>query len=157
VRCPPVVVRFSRARKRYERQGILVEETALEHAEAECLADEDARAARRERERARRESQDLRFQAELAHEIARQYPGCPMERAESIARHTGARSSGRVGITAAGQALDPAAIELAVAAAVRHEDTSYDELIMSGIDRDEARAHVRDDVDRILASWAARA
>ncbi len=34
-----VVVRFSRARKRYERQGVLVEEPALEQAEQECLAD----------------------------------------------------------------------------------------------------------------------
>src|SRR5438046_4540951 len=34
-----VVVRFSRARKRYERQGILVSEVALEQAEADCLAD----------------------------------------------------------------------------------------------------------------------
>lgn len=41
-----VVVRFSRARGRYERQGILVEEAALEQAEAECLADEPARARR---------------------------------------------------------------------------------------------------------------
>jgi hypothetical protein len=33
-----VVVRFSRTRKRYERQGILVEEVALNQAEQECLA-----------------------------------------------------------------------------------------------------------------------
>jgi hypothetical protein len=33
----PVVVRFSRARRRYERQGILVEAEALEQAEQECL------------------------------------------------------------------------------------------------------------------------
>ncbi len=33
-----VVVRFSRARKCYERQGILIEEAALVRAEAECLA-----------------------------------------------------------------------------------------------------------------------
>ena len=38
-----VVVRFSRARKRYERQGILVEEDALERAEQQCLADEESR------------------------------------------------------------------------------------------------------------------
>jgi hypothetical protein len=38
-----VVVRWSRSRKRYERQGILIEEAALEQAEQECLADEDAR------------------------------------------------------------------------------------------------------------------
>jgi len=44
-----VVVRFSRARKRYERQGVLVEESALEQAEAECSADAYQRSVRRER------------------------------------------------------------------------------------------------------------
>lgn len=34
-----VVVRFSRARRRYERQGVLVEEVALARAERECLAE----------------------------------------------------------------------------------------------------------------------
>jgi hypothetical protein len=38
-----VVVRFSRARKRYERQGLLVEASALEQAEQECLNDEEQR------------------------------------------------------------------------------------------------------------------
>ena len=42
-----VVVRFSRSRGRYERQGILVEEEALAQAEASCLADEETRARRR--------------------------------------------------------------------------------------------------------------
>ncbi len=44
-----VVVRFSRARRRYERQGILVEEAALSRAEQECLADDPARDRERER------------------------------------------------------------------------------------------------------------
>jgi hypothetical protein len=149
-----IVVRFSRTRRRYERQGALVEEAALEHAEAECLADAEMRARRRERERERRAKQDLRFQEELAREIVRLYPACPRDRAESIARHAGTRGSGRVGRSAAGRALESTAIELAVAASVRHQDTDYDELLMSGVDRDEARARVRDDVDRILAHWA---
>src|SRR6059036_3045977 len=34
-----VVLKWSRARKRYERQGLLVEEQALRRAEEECLAD----------------------------------------------------------------------------------------------------------------------
>ena len=42
-----VVVRFSRARRRYERQGVLVEEAALAAAERDCLGEEEA-AARRE-------------------------------------------------------------------------------------------------------------
>jgi hypothetical protein len=36
-----VVVRFSRARGRYERQGILVEESALQEAQEQCLEDAD--------------------------------------------------------------------------------------------------------------------
>ena len=150
-----VVVRFSRARRRYERQGILVEEEALEQAEAECLADADARARRRERERLRRAEQDVAFQAEMAAEIRRLFPGCPRVRAEEIARHAGARGSGRVGRSAAGRALDPGAIGLAVAASVRHRDTGYDQLLMSGRDRGEARLMVRDEVERRLDSWRA--
>jgi hypothetical protein len=42
-----VVVRFSLSRKRYERQGILVEEVALHRAEVECQATEEARQHRR--------------------------------------------------------------------------------------------------------------
>src|SRR5712692_6124066 len=38
-----VVVRFSRSRKRYERQGVLVEQQALARAEQECLSDAVAR------------------------------------------------------------------------------------------------------------------
>jgi hypothetical protein len=41
-----VVVRFSRSRGRYERQGVLVQPEALEKAEEECLEDADLRAAR---------------------------------------------------------------------------------------------------------------
>jgi hypothetical protein len=43
-------VRFIRVRKRYERRGVLVDETAPEEAERRCLEDADARARRRERE-----------------------------------------------------------------------------------------------------------
>jgi hypothetical protein len=152
-RLSAVVVRFSRARRRYERQGILVEESALERAEAECLQDEDARARRRSRDETRRSAEDRRFQAELAREIKRLFPGCPADRAEAIARHAGMRRSGRVGRTAAARALDPEAITLAVVASVRHEDTRYDELLMSGMDRAEARDRVWLDVERVLETW----
>lgn len=152
-RLSAVVVRFSRARRRYERQGILVEVSALERAEAECLEDEEARRRRRLRDETRRVDEDRHFQAQLEREIARLFPHCPTERAEAIARHAGMRGSGRVGRTQAARALDPEAITLAVVASVRHEDTRYDELLMSGVDRAEARDHVRLDVDRVLASW----
>ncbi len=149
-----VVVRWSRSRKRYERRGILVEEAALEQAEQECLADEDARIRRRERDRERRADEDVDLQAAMAAEIARLFPRCPPERAEAIARHTALRGSGRVGRSAAGRALDEQAITLAVVASVRHQDTGYDSLLMSGVPRDLARDRIRPDIDRILASWS---
>lgn len=142
-----IVVRFSRARKRYERQGILVEQEALERAEADCLADEQARARRRERDTLRRAEQDLDLQQLMEAEILRLFPGCPRERASEIARHTGLRGSGRVGRSAAGRALQSDAIELAVLASVRHRDTCYDELLMSGFDR------VSDEVASTLHAW----
>jgi len=148
-----VVVRFSRTRKRYERQGVLVEQPALELAEEQCLGDEDARLRRRERDRVRRAEQDVALVARMAEEIVRLFPGCPAPRAEAIAAHTGLRGSGRVGRTAAGRALAEEAIVRAVVAAVRHEDTEYDRLLMTGVDRPAAREQVRPDIDRILDAW----
>ena len=148
-----VVVRWSRTRKRYERQGLLVEEPALEQAEQQCLADEDARMRRRERDAERRAGEDLELQARFVNEIARLFPGCPAERAESIARHTSLRGSGRVGRSAAGRSLDEKAVTLAVVASIRHEDTVYDSLLMSGVPRAEARDQVRPEIDRALDAW----
>ena len=148
-----VVVRWSRTRKRYERLGLLVEEPALERAEQQCLADEDARTRRRERDRERRADEDAEFRVKVANEITRLFPRCPAGRAEAIARHTSLRGSGRVGRSAAGRSLDEKAITLAVVASVRHEDTGYDSLLMSGVGRDVARDRVRPAVDRILSAW----
>ncbi len=148
-----VVVRFSRTRGRYERQGLLVEEDALVQAELACLADEDIRQRQRVRGEARRQAQDLSFQTAFAHEITRLFPRCPTERADAIARHAGQRNSGRVGRSAAGRALDPEAVTLAVVASVRHLDTSYDKLLMSGVARSEARSRVHPDVQGRLDGW----
>jgi hypothetical protein len=152
-RLSAVVIRFSRARGRYERQGALVEEEALAQAEAHCLADSEARARRRERDAERRAAGDVQLQARMAAEILRLFPGCPARRAESIAKHAAERGSGRVGRTAAGRSLGARAVELAVVASVRHEDTPYDELLMSGLDRAQARDQVWDQVQGVLDKW----
>lgn len=148
-----VVVRLNRRRKRYERQGLLVEESALDLAEEQCLADEDARARRRDRDRERRADQDLELRERTAAEIRRLFPGCPPARAEAIARHTGLRGSGRVGRSAAGRSVDESAVRAAVIASIRHEETDYDTLLMSGVPRATARERIRPDVDRVLAVW----
>lgn len=148
-----VVVRFNSRRKRYERQGTLVEEAALTLAEEQCLADADVRAARRERDRLRRADEDVVYQAAMAAAIRELFPHCPAERAEAIAAHAAVRGSGRVGRTAAAKALDPHAVTLAVVASVRHRDTPYDELLMSGVPRHEARERIRAGIDRVLDRW----
>ena len=51
------------------------------------------------------------------------------------------------------QALDPDAVRLAIAASVRHIDTRYDEMLMSGVDRETARDQVRDRVEEVLSTW----
>jgi hypothetical protein len=132
---------------------VLVEETALARAEDQCLADEEVRLRRRERDRVRRAGEDVEFQRAMAREISRLFPGCPAGRAEAIARHAGERSSGRVGRTAAARALDENAITLAVVASVRHENTDYDTLLMAGVPRRDARDRIRPRIDAILSDW----
>ena len=148
-----VVVRFSRSRGRYERQGILVEKAALEHAEQECTDDAEERAAARARGAMRRREQDRELVARMTKQIAILFPGCPAREAAAIAEHTAARGSGRVGRTEAGRNLKEEALTAAVVAAVRHNHTAYDELLASGIDRIRARERVADKVDEILSAW----
>ena len=127
-----VVLKWSKARKRYERQGLLVEEPSLKQAETECLADEDARAQRRIREADRRAELDLAYIERFAEAVRQLYPKCPPKTAQSIAEHACAKYSGRVGRSAAAKALDENAIRLAVVAHVRHAETPYDEFLMDG-------------------------
>ena len=148
-----VLVRFSRARKRYERQGILVEEAALARAEQECLADADARERQRER-RAEREAQmDEGYRQRFAARVAELYPGCPPAEATAIAEHACLKYSGRIGRSAAAKELDASAVELAVRAHVRHVHTRYDDLLFDGRDRHAARSAVHDDVERVMEAW----
>jgi hypothetical protein len=150
-----VVVRFNRRKGRYERQGVLVEEAGLARAEARCLADAEARRRRRVRDARRRAVEDVRFTRAFAAEIRRLFPGCPTERAGAIAAHASVRGSGRVGRSAAGRALSEGAVVSSVVASVRHLDTPYDQLLMSGVPRHEARRRIGPAVDTMLRRWQA--
>ena len=92
-----VVLEWSRTRKRYERQGLLVEEAALHQAEAECLADADVRARRRERNAIRRAELNQQYVAQFTQQVRELYPGCPPGRGQEIAEHACRKYSGRVG------------------------------------------------------------
>ncbi len=147
-----VVVQWAHARKRYERQGILVTREAIERAESECLADEESRARQRERAAARREVEDREYESTVAETLKTRFPGCPPEEAARIAAWTCRKHFGRVGRSAA-KKLDPQALRLAVIAHIRHEHTRYDELLMQYGDRQQAREMVRGEIEKRLAQW----
>ena len=150
-----VVLRFSRARKRYERHGVLVEADALERAAEECHADESKREANREKASLRRVEQDRDLTIRMIDAILALYPACPPAEAEAIAAHTSRRGSGRVGRTAAGRALEAEALNAAVIAAIRHRHTRYDQLLMRGYGRKDARDAVHDKIYEVLERWRA--
>jgi hypothetical protein len=148
-----VALEWSRTRKRYERQGVLVEPDALHHAEEECLADADLRARRQLRASARRDEADQAYIQQFAAAITTTFPGCPEDEAHQIAGRACQRASGRVGRTAAAKALDPQAIRAAVVAHVRHTHTEYGRLLDALADRALARERVHDQVDAVLTRW----
>jgi hypothetical protein len=149
-----VVLKWSRARKRYERQGLLVEAAALEQAEQECLADSEVRARRREREAVRRAELDRQYVEQFAARVRHLFPGCPPGREQAIAEHACLKYSERIGRTAAAKALDEKAVRLAVIAHIRHVETPYDLLLGQGLGRQEARAEVAGQVEQVMAAWA---
>jgi len=146
-------VKWSRVRKRYERQGLLVENEALEYAEKKCAADEDARKRVRAKAAARWAELDLEYIRSFAGHVREIYPFCPIARENIIAEHACRKYSGRVGRSAAAKALDEEAVRLAVAAHVRDAEKNYDDLLLKGIDRREARETVYSKVARILERW----
>ena len=148
-----VVLKWSRARKRYERQGLLVEERALELAEDECLADADLRARRREREAERRTELDETFVDRFAARIRDLFPRLAPGREQKIAEHACLKYSGRIGRSALGKKMDEHAVRLAVIAHIRHNETNYDELLGRGWERFDARAAVAARVDEVLSRW----
>jgi hypothetical protein len=147
------VLKWSTARKRNERQGILVEEEALAQAERECLDDQAARECRREREAVRREELDLQYVRAFAERVRALFPRCPAGREQVIADHACRKYSGRVGRSALAKCLDDEAVRMAVVAHVRHAETDYDKLLTQGFDRSDARREVQERLDRILDAW----
>jgi len=148
-----VVLKWSRARKRYERQGLLVEEPALAKAEVECVSDAEARSRRRDREAERRAELDREYVERFAGRVRELFPKAPSGRELVIAEHACRKYSGRVGRSAAAKALESDAVILAVTAHVRHTETPYDTLLVSGRERHEARSEVGARVHEVLLAW----
>ncbi len=151
-----IVLKWTRARKRYERQGLLVEAKALEQAERECLADSEARARQREREAQRRAQLDREYVERFALRVRELFPQCPPKKEVAIAEHACLKYSGRIGRSAAAKVLDEKAIQLAVIAHIQHADTQCDHLLARGHERWESRAQVAGEIDWVLTEWKAQ-
>jgi hypothetical protein len=148
-----VVMKKSAARKRSERQGILVEAEAVRRAEAESAADAEKRGHQQKKAAQRRQKEDQAYIAAFAKAIAQQFPGCPQEDAQEIAGHACQKYSGRVGRSAAAKQFDPTAVRLAVIAHIRHKYTKYDKLLAQYNDRQETRSEVRGTIEQVLDQW----
>jgi hypothetical protein len=98
-RLSAVVLKWSRARKRYERQGLLVGERALKDAEAECVADcvadKDAREAARIRAADRRAEMDEQSVSPFARRVRELFPPVPIR--VSLTGWIGNRETGPLG------------------------------------------------------------
>ena len=89
----------------------------------------------------------------MAQALRKLFPGAPARETDEIAKHASVRGSGRVGRTAAAKEFDEGALTAAVKAAIRHRHTKYDELLMKGYERMDARDAVRDKVEEVLERW----
>lgn len=150
-----IVVRWSRAGKRYERQGTLVEQAAIDRAREECAADAAVREAKNRKAAAKREIEDRQYLAAFTAELKRLFPGCPAEEAEKIAQHACEKYSGRVGRSASAKELDAEKIRLAVIAHIRHVHTGYDSFFEINVAKHDARRMVQAKIERVLAAWEA--
>jgi len=150
-----VVLKWSRTRRRYERQGLLVENSAIIKAEKECEADADKRKKRQEKAAIRNEKLDREYIADFSTRIRELFPSCPPGREKSIAEHACRKYSGRVGRSSNAKQLNKKEVTLAVIAHIRHTETNYDELF-SGIgkaEKCEIRKSVSGKVNKILQKW----
>ena len=149
-----VVLKWSRARKRYERQGLLVEESALQRAEQECPEDEDIRARRRDREAERCAELDQEYVSSFAKQVRELFPNCPAGREQMIAKHACRKCSDVWGVPRAPKAWTKNfLILLAVIAHIRYVETKYDELLSQGMERSLARIEVEAEIDNVLERW----
>jgi hypothetical protein len=148
-----IVLKWSKARGRNERQGVLVEPSAIEKAQEDNVADAEKRERQREVAAERREHEDAEYRRRFTVALRERYPGCPRSVADRIVAHACEKYSGRVGRSAMAKELEPDAIDLAVRAHVRHARTGYDELLAGGADRFDARHFVSGEIEEVLARW----
>lgn len=109
------------------------------------------RAARRRDPERAKELRQSRITANFAEAIRTKFPSMPDECVRRCAAHTTEIGRGRAGRSCAWLA-DP--VRAAVVAYARHNHTDYDDYFEQGLERDEARDEVAQEVRELLETWA---
>ncbi|MEA3450581.1 MAG: DUF2293 domain-containing protein [Bacteroidota bacterium] len=148
-----IVMKWTKARRRNERQGILAENKAIIQAENECLDDFEIREKRKKKNAERREIIDKQYVQDFAKVIKLHFPKCPKSVSKIIAEHACKKYSGRVGRSANAKEFDGTLVKLAVIAYIRHAKTEYDSLLMKRVRKKEARRIIQPKIDQVLKSW----
>ena len=134
-----------------QRCGFLIRPEELQAASEALATTEKLRARRREYSQQRRAGQEAAYQDSFRAEAQRQFPRVPAGVLDQIVARATAVGSRRVGRS---RQLDlTEAVFLAVQAWVRHHRTKYERLLGTGVESPEARAMVRDRIDRVLQQW----
>lgn len=131
-----LTIAVGRVHTRRSREGVLAEQRDIEHAAQQCLADDHRNA----------HTDDLG--RTIADGIRAEFPGCPPARAGGIARFLAV-----YGGYSPNACKHPDTICEWAAASVRHIDTGYDNLILSGVGPVDACRRVQPRVDDILGTW----
>lgn len=148
-----IVLKWFRARGRYERKGLLVEYGALQKAKKECAADEGQRKIRQAKSAIRSDELEKKYLADFSARIRELFPSCPKGREKEIAEHACRKYSGRIGRSANAKELDKKSVRTAVIAHVRHSETDYDRLLSGMLEKQEARKIVYGKVGQVLKVW----
>lgn len=146
----PALVGFRRTGGRYRPllRGIVVaaeDEAPLRAALSSRRATSPEAKQKRKQDRQRRDAENFAARIILA------FPGCPPETARTIAEHATAIGSGRVGrVTTTESDVD--SVHAAVVAYIRHNYTSYDDIVVD-VGREEARLMVAPQIREMINVW----
>jgi hypothetical protein len=94
------------------------------------------------------------FVATFAALVRARFPGCPDGEELRIASYACAKHTARVGAMSVERGYLDEAVDLAVVSHVRHRFTRYESWLGRGLDREEARARVREEVADVLRAWS---
>ena len=148
-----VIVRFSRTRGRYERQGLLVEKEAFDKAEEELLSASELTAQRKQRAEMDRMDEDQKLAQDILPKLLEMFPQCPPKDAQEIARQGSEYIYRLVKRNEAGEPNEED-IRTLLTRHARHHYTTYNDLLMQGMDRASARAAVSQQLQEVLERWS---